>query len=51
MRSAKELHIPATRLNDIVRGRRGITADTALRRVTWALQRSFGSIFSPPESC
>src|SRR5208282_5920201 len=26
---AKELHIPATRLNDIVRGRRGITADTA----------------------
>jgi antitoxin HigA-1 len=28
---AKELHIPATRLNDIVRGRRGITADTALR--------------------
>jgi len=27
---AKELHIPATRLNDIVRGRRGITADTAL---------------------
>jgi antitoxin HigA-1 len=28
---AKELHIPATRLNDIVRGRRGVTADTALR--------------------
>ena len=28
---AKELHIRATRLNDIVRGRRGITADTALR--------------------
>jgi len=28
---AKELHIPTTRLNDIVRGRRGITADTALR--------------------
>lgn len=28
---AKELHIPVTRLNDIVRGRRGITADTALR--------------------
>ncbi|HEY6290962.1 MAG TPA: HigA family addiction module antitoxin [Terriglobia bacterium] len=28
---AKDLHVPATRLNDIVRGRRGITADTALR--------------------
>ncbi|MGB9242685.1 MAG: HigA family addiction module antitoxin [Candidatus Acidiferrales bacterium] len=28
---AKELRIPATRLNDIVRGRRGVTADTALR--------------------
>jgi addiction module HigA family antidote len=28
---AKELHITAARLNDIVRGRRGITVDTALR--------------------
>jgi len=28
---AKALCVPATRLNDIVRGRRGITADTALR--------------------
>lgn len=28
--SAK-LHVPATRINDIVRGRRGITPDTALR--------------------
>ena len=28
---AKELHVPPTRLNDIVRGRRGVTADTALR--------------------
>jgi addiction module HigA family antidote len=28
---AKALAITATRLNDIVRGRRGITADTALR--------------------
>jgi addiction module HigA family antidote len=28
---AKALNITATRLNDIVRGRRGITADTALR--------------------
>jgi antitoxin HigA-1 len=28
---AKELGIGATRLNDIVRGKRGVTADTALR--------------------
>ena len=28
---AKDLHVPTTRLNDIVRGRRGVTADTALR--------------------
>ena len=28
---SKELHVPVSRLNDIVRGRRGITADTALR--------------------
>jgi antitoxin HigA-1 len=28
---AKELRVPTTRLNDIVRRRRGITADTALR--------------------
>ena len=25
------LHVPATRMNEIVRGRRGITPDTALR--------------------
>jgi addiction module HigA family antidote len=28
---AKEIGVSAARLNDIVRGRRGITADTALR--------------------
>ena len=28
---ARELHVPLTRRNDIVRGRRGVTADTALR--------------------
>jgi antitoxin HigA-1 len=28
---ANELHTPATRLSDIIRGRRGVTADTALR--------------------
>jgi addiction module HigA family antidote len=28
---AKELRIPATRLNDIVHGRHGVTADTAFR--------------------
>ncbi len=32
------LRIPATRINDIVRGKRGITADTALR-----LARYFGT--------
>ena len=34
---AGELHVPATRLNEIVRGRRGVTADTALRlaRLFW----------------
>jgi addiction module HigA family antidote len=34
---AKALHIPTPRINDVVRGRRGITADTALR-----LARYFG---------
>ena len=28
---ARALHVPITRVNDIVRERRGITADTALR--------------------
>jgi len=37
-RLALELHVPVTRINDIVRGRRVITADTALR-----LARYFGS--------
>jgi addiction module HigA family antidote len=39
-RLAKELRIPANRLSQIVRGKRGITADTSLR-----LARYFG--FSP----
>ena len=30
-RLATELSVPVTRINDIVRGRRAITADTALR--------------------
>ncbi len=34
---AKALHVPATRVNDIVRERRGVTADTAIR-----LARYFG---------
>ena len=34
---AKHLHVPASRINDIVLERRGITADTALR-----LNRFFG---------
>jgi addiction module HigA family antidote len=31
-RLAKELHISMPRVNDLVRGKRGITADTALRQ-------------------
>jgi len=37
-RLAMELIVPATRVNDIVRGKRAITADTALR-----LARYFGT--------
>ena len=37
-RMAMELSVPATRVNDIVRGKRAITADTALR-----LARYFGT--------
>lgn len=32
---AKALGIPANRLTGIVRGRRGVTANTALRLATW----------------
>ena len=35
---AKALHVPAPRINDIIRERRGVTADTAMR-----LARYFGS--------
>lgn len=35
---SKALHVPATRMNEIVRGNRGVTADTALR-----LARYFGT--------
>lgn len=37
-RLAKDLHVPARRINEIVHGDRGITADTALR-----LARYFGT--------
>jgi antitoxin HigA-1 len=37
-RLAKDLHISIPRVNDLVRGKRGITADTALR-----LSRYFGN--------
>jgi addiction module HigA family antidote len=37
-RFAKDLHISAPRVNDLVRGKRGISADTALR-----LSRYFGN--------
>jgi len=30
-RLAKEIHVPVPRVNDIVRGKRAITADTAIR--------------------
>jgi addiction module HigA family antidote len=32
---AKQLGIPPNRLTEIIRGRRGITADTALRLASW----------------
>jgi addiction module HigA family antidote len=32
---ARTLHIPANRLTEIIRGRRGISADTALRLAWW----------------
>ncbi|MCG2579836.1 MAG: HigA family addiction module antitoxin [Marinobacter sp.] len=35
---SKALHVPATRMNEIVREKRGVTADTALR-----LARYFGT--------
>jgi addiction module HigA family antidote len=37
-REARELKVPANRITDIVRGRRDISADTALR-----LARDFGT--------
>jgi addiction module HigA family antidote len=37
-RLAKDIHVPARRINEIVLGKRGITADTALR-----LARYFGT--------
>ncbi|MGA2260539.1 MAG: HigA family addiction module antitoxin [Acidobacteriota bacterium] len=41
-RLAKELRVPANRLSQIVRGKRGITADTSLR-----LARCFGFSSEP----
>ena len=37
-RVAKDIHVPARRINEIVHGKRGISADTALR-----LARYFGT--------
>jgi antitoxin HigA-1 len=34
-RLAKELHISAPRVNDLVRGKRSVTADTAMRLSTY----------------
>ena len=33
--SAKALHVPALRVNDITRNRRSVTANTALRRARY----------------
>lgn len=32
---ARQLHIPANRITEIIRGRRSVTADTALRLAAW----------------
>lgn len=37
-RVAKDIHTPATRISEIIKGRRSVTADTALR-----LSRYFGT--------
>ena len=43
-RLAKHLHVSAPRVNDLVRGKRSITADTAMRREPTSEHRlSFGS--------
>jgi len=34
-RLAKDIHVSMPRVNDLVRGKRGITADTALRLATY----------------
>jgi antitoxin HigA-1 len=34
-RLAKDIHVSVPRVNDLVRGKRGITADTALRLATY----------------
>ena len=39
---SQAIHVPATRVNNIVNGKRGITADTALR-----LARYFGNSPEP----
>ena len=40
---AKALGVTAARMNDIVRGRRGVTADTALRLAHLGTSAEFGS--------
>ena len=39
---SQAIHVPATWVNDIVNGKRGITADTALRLATSAIHPSSG---------
>jgi len=46
-RLAMNIHVPTTRIGEIVRGKRAITPDTALRLARFSITvRSSGSIFS-----
>lgn len=45
-RLAKDISVPARRINEIVQGKRGITADTALRLARYFSMFS-GSIYRP----
>jgi addiction module HigA family antidote len=48
-RLATEIFVPVTRINDIVRCRRAITADTALRLARYfGTTPQFGSMMPPP---
>ena len=51
-RLAKELHVPAPRINDIVRGKRAISADTAIRLgIYFGLPAQFWMNLQPSTTC